>query len=446
MIKKLIIFIMILFIGSNVYAKDDKEPKILNKYGELYTGKIYRYHVTNANKMKIKWYVKGDTKDDIEIIYDKSTRPIIIVKEDAKIKKCTIGVKIYKNVNGKLKLVKNDTDKVVIKKYKEEYKDKFEKTSLEMEYYMLIFIDLYRLSFESNENKDVTFLEYLSKNIDEKMFEKYYLYLEKKDSDGDGLSDEFEEAYGIDPYDTDTDKDGLSDYFEVVCSSTDPCHEDTYGDGIKDGDRDKDGDGLTELEEQKYKTAPYFSDSDFDLLNDYDEIKKYKTNPLKEDTDGDGLSDYLEVNYNLNPRKKEIVDNKGRIKIKYELPNNKIKNKKNYPSIEYKINMDYIHRYFDDIIENVTEDFPDKYRKYLIDDIWEINLPYNVDEFDIFYKVDKKLINDKNKRIVLCYYKYGRLYPIENQKLDKKTSTIIAKSLSKNTMYTIIDYNKLKRR
>lgn len=66
------------------------------------------------------------------------------------------------------------------------------------------------------------------------------------DTDGDGLSDEFEALVGSDPTLADTDNDGLSDLEEVSldgdagsyrpCQDTDPANPDTDGDGFTDGE------------------------------------------------------------------------------------------------------------------------------------------------------------------------------------------------------------------
>ena len=54
------------------------------------------------------------------------------------------------------------------------------------------------------------------------------------DTDGDGLSDEWELLNGLDPEDDDTDDDGLIDGHEVT-HGTDPSNPDTDGDGLQDG-------------------------------------------------------------------------------------------------------------------------------------------------------------------------------------------------------------------
>jgi len=55
-----------------------------------------------------------------------------------------------------------------------------------------------------------------------------------KDSDSDGLSDWWEAAHGLNPYDPDTDGDGLTDDCEQD-HGLDPLDWDTDGDGLSDG-------------------------------------------------------------------------------------------------------------------------------------------------------------------------------------------------------------------
>ena len=75
---------------------------------------------------------------------------------------------------------------------------------------------------------------------------------------------------GTDPNSFDTAGDLLSDYFERLYG-LDPTTKD-------DINKDSDGDGLTDFEEQKHGTSP-----------------------LKEDTDNDGLSDFVEVGAGSDP-------------------------------------------------------------------------------------------------------------------------------------------------
>ena len=106
------------------------------------------------------------------------------------------------------------------------------------------------------------------------------------DTDGDGLSDGEEVAGKTSPLKADTDSDGLKDGVEKKVYGTDPISADTDGDGLNDG---------TEI---GYGTSPTSVDTDKDGLNDGLELglvgdsePSTKTDPLKKDTDGNGVSD-----------------------------------------------------------------------------------------------------------------------------------------------------------
>lgn len=68
-------------------------------------------------------------------------------------------------------------------------------------------------------------------------------------------------------------------------------------------DGDEDGDNLLNSEEKQIGTNPFISDSDYDGLSDYEELKIYGTNPLEMDSDSDGLLDGAEVALKLDPNK-----------------------------------------------------------------------------------------------------------------------------------------------
>ena len=96
----------------------------------------------------------------------------------------------------------------------------------------------------------------------------------------------------------DTDNDTLPDYLEVLYL-TDMYNSDTDNDGLYDG-----------VEVYRTYTDPLRTDTDFDSISDYDEIKgtktknglyTYQTDPLNEDTDGDGIRDNSELKLNLDP-------------------------------------------------------------------------------------------------------------------------------------------------
>lgn len=87
----------------------------------------------------------------------------------------------------------------------------------------------------------------------------------------------------------DSDGDGMSDAYENGFDFLDP-------DDSSDADSDEDDDGLSNLEESQRGTAPDDEDSDDDGLNDGEEINTHGTNPLVADGDLDGLSDGEEIN------------------------------------------------------------------------------------------------------------------------------------------------------
>ncbi|MEM6927016.1 MAG: hypothetical protein AAF602_08820 [Myxococcota bacterium] len=99
------------------------------------------------------------------------------------------------------------------------------------------------------------------------------------DRDGDGLTNEQEEALGTNPLLADTDEDMLNDGDEVNIHNTDPLVPDTDGDGLLDGD------------EVERETDPLLADTDGDGLSDGDEVTTHRTDPLLRDTDGDSYSD-----------------------------------------------------------------------------------------------------------------------------------------------------------
>ncbi|HEY5821013.1 MAG TPA: NlpC/P60 family protein [Propionibacteriaceae bacterium] len=152
-----------------------------------------------------------------------------------------------------------------------------------------------------------------------------------KDSDGDGLTDEFEKLAGTDPKLADTDGDGLADGYEALSSKTDPLATDSDNDGVSDpaelaagtdaghlpgtagvvgsgpfaenvrnGVLDSDSDGLSDHTEKLVGTDPNQADTDADGLSDATEAS-LGTNPTLADSDYDGISDGLEVKAGTDP-------------------------------------------------------------------------------------------------------------------------------------------------
>ena len=139
------------------------------------------------------------------------------------------------------------------------------------------------------------------------------------DFEGDGLNNLQEFTAGTDPWNPDSDSDGLLDGDEVNIHATDPKNSDSDGDTISDGYEvnnqldplstadallDKDGDGLTNLQEYQLGTSASVLDSDEDGINDGDEFNQ-GLNPADRDTDNDGIDDGKELVLGLNPLQRD---------------------------------------------------------------------------------------------------------------------------------------------
>ncbi len=136
------------------------------------------------------------------------------------------------------------------------------------------------------------------------------------DTDGDGMGDSWEMAYGLnvgtDDSAGDPDNDGLTNLQEFN-AQTDPTKVDTDGDSLSDSAEvqthhtspllaDTDGDGLDDGREvNDAHTDPNSVDTDGDSLRDGDEVLTYHSNPLRRDSDADSFSDDLEVALGSDP-------------------------------------------------------------------------------------------------------------------------------------------------
>jgi hypothetical protein len=123
------------------------------------------------------------------------------------------------------------------------------------------------------------------------------------DSDGDGLSDEQEEALGTDPLQLDSDQDGLMDGLEVRMGlNPRPGSFDTIN-GCNPT-LDTDGDRLNDCEEKLLGTDRCNADSDVDGIPELVEVLG-GTNPLVEeallDQDRDGLTNIGEIEAHTDP-------------------------------------------------------------------------------------------------------------------------------------------------
>lgn len=124
-----------------------------------------------------------------------------------------------------------------------------------------------------------------------------------EDFENDSVRTYTEYVHGLDPFDADTDDDQLSDRFELDYATLDPAVADTDGDGVDDGADDHDGEGLTNVREQRHATNPTLNDTDNDTLTDKYEVDTTLTNPLQTDSDsartgadeaGNGVADPAE--------------------------------------------------------------------------------------------------------------------------------------------------------
>jgi hypothetical protein len=97
------------------------------------------------------------------------------------------------------------------------------------------------------------------------------------DTDGDGMTDLFEQRYGLDPL-------------------------------VNDADEDKDLDELTNLEEYENRTQPDNADSDGDGISDFEELYIHDSDPLDQDTDGDGIPDGWEIENGSDPRRDDAEE------------------------------------------------------------------------------------------------------------------------------------------
>ncbi|MGD8622759.1 MAG: hypothetical protein PVI81_09890 [Anaerolineales bacterium] len=130
-----------------------------------------------------------------------------------------------------------------------------------------------------------------------------------EDRDEDGVVDLVELQWGSGPFTLDSDGDGLSDEYEInnTIPYASPGSADTDGDGIPDAEEDLDLDGVPTGLERDYGTDPLKLDTDGDGIGD---LAVASGGSLAEsgDRDGDGISDESEERLGTNP---DHVDTDG---------------------------------------------------------------------------------------------------------------------------------------
>lgn len=213
---------------------------------------------------------------------------------------------------------------------------------------------------------------------------------------------------------------------------------------------DEDSDGLTNEQEEKYKTDIYSIDSDKDGLSDNYEINTSKTDPLKYDSDEDNVSDGDEVALNLNPLNKysqndNISDDKR--KLNYTVNNDKvtlnIEGTGNLATTTIDVLQNETIKNIDGILSElyiINSDGNLEKRQIEInyDDATLQEKGYNEDDLNIynfdeinkkFYKIDT--IIDKDNNLLNAELKDNGIYLIAN-------STILKDSIE-TEIYFLID-------
>lgn len=234
----------------------------------------------------------------------------------------------------------------------------------------------------------------------------------ENDTDGDGLVDAFEYQYMTDRNNVDTDGDGLSDYIEVMLLDYNPLSMDTFNDGINDIDRDFDKDGLINSEEATYGTDMTLVDTDYDTLNDFEEINNYGTNPIEVDTDEDGLSDADELKLGLDPTNRMTdgvtLDSERKIEQSY--------NMEFVPSALKKgdIFIKGIDGAVAGIIDNsikvrIKNESNLENSNCVVGNIFCIE---NENDYNLTITLDATKVSDRAGYIVVCKYEGGILVPI----------------------------------
>jgi VWA domain-containing protein len=140
------------------------------------------------------------------------------------------------------------------------------------------------------------------------------------DSDADGIADQVEISYGLDPTRADSDQDGFRDGIEWMAHvDLDPL---VANPGCESGDLDTDRDGLRDCEELVLGTLPCDPDSDDDRILDEVEVMM-GTSPVRNDTslddDLDNISNQDEIRFHLDPKIPNSAEEVGEWAYRYDV-------------------------------------------------------------------------------------------------------------------------------
>ena len=230
---------------------------------------------------------------------------------------------------------------------------------------------------------------------------------DKTDSDGDGLTDAFEEYYRTNPLMADTDGDGLSDYLEIAVLNYNALVIDTDNNGVSDADEDYDNDGINNKVEVDLGTDPSLSDTDGDGLSDKSEIDTYKTDPLAVDTDLDGVSDGKEIELGTDPL---VAQTNFTVDFTVKNNNDSVK-----PSVEIDLKGEQVETLS---IEPVNDDnlFPETMPGYM-GKAYNFSVDGKFSSANISFEFDSSTL-DEDADPVICYYNE------ETQELEELDTTV----------------------
>lgn len=263
------------------------------------------------------------------------------------------------------------------------------------------------------------------------------------DSDGDGLSDYYEEIYGLNRYDVDTDADGLTDFQEIYIVRSNPLAYDSLVKGVSDFEVDNDNDGLKNGIEIELGTNPNIADSDGDGLSDGDEINIYFTNPNNSDTDGDTLNDGDEIKLKFSPLLKDTDDNgildcdeKIFQNLEIDISNEDRKDISKV-SVEFK-GTGYI---------NSTTDIEDLYGKdkYISDTVGLVGVPIDINsssKFDnakITFFMNESYSAEMLKKLIILWYDEKNNRFVEQETHYDEINMSVSTEVNHFSKYMVVD-------